>query len=187
MNIYVGLAEHQKIESKRLWLRPFSMKDTADMFEYSSDAANLEFIFPPHRTVEQTQFVLANHFMKEPLGKWAIELKDQKKMIGVLQCVRLSEREEVAEIAYVLNKRYWNQGLMTEALQVLTDICLQQIGLKALVLNCDTKNYSSIQVAKKAGYRRVERFKGSNQYTGRISEFEKYEIKRNQAAGVAHV
>ncbi|MEY8537918.1 GNAT family N-acetyltransferase [Lactococcus muris] len=187
MNIYVRLAEHQKIESKRLWLRPFFMKDTTDMFEYSSDAANLEFIFPPHRTMEQTKFILANHFMREPLGKWAIELKDEKKMVGALQCVKLSERGEIAELAYVLNKRYWNQGLMTEALQVLTDTCLQQIGLKAIVLNCDTKNYGSIQVAKKAGYRRAGRFKGSNQYTGRISEFEKYEVKRNQAAGASHV
>lgn len=180
MNIYVKLAEHQEIESPRLWLRPFSMRDTADMFEYSSDVTNLEFIFPAHTTVEQTAFVIANHFMKNPLGKWALELKGEKKMIGSLQFIKLSERDKEAELAYVLNKQYWNQGLMTEALQVLTEVCLEKIELKAIVLNCDTKNYGSIQVAKKAGYRRVGRFKGNNQYTGRISEFEKYKIKKGK-------
>nr|WP_270317795.1 hypothetical protein [Lactococcus petauri] len=49
MDINVKLAEHQKIETSRLWLRPFVMSDAVDMFEYSSDSSNLRFVFNPIR------------------------------------------------------------------------------------------------------------------------------------------
>lgn len=176
MNIYVRLAKQQEIETTRLRLRPFSMKDTEDMFEYSSVKSNLEFVFPAHRTKLQVEAFIANHFMKQPLGKWAIELKTEQKMIGFIQFTKLAEQD--SELSYVLNKNYWNQGLMTEALETLTNICLHEIGLKAISLHCDSRNYGSIQVAKKVGYKRAGQYKASNQYNiGRISQFEKYTIK----------
>lgn len=189
MNINVKLAEHQKIETNRLWLRPFVMSDAADMFEYSSDASNLQFVFNPHPNLAHTSFVIANHFMKEPLGKWAIELKSEQKMIGLIQFSKLVEQKGTAELSYVLHKKYWNQGLMTEVLASVTQVCLKEIGLKQLVLNCDRENLSSIRVAQKVGYKRIGRFKGSTQYNkGRISEFEEFDIKKgNQVLGVSHV
>lgn len=189
MNINVKLAEHQKIETSRLWLRPFVMSDAADMFEYSSDSSNLRFVFNPHPNLTHTRFVIANHFMKEPLGKWAIELKAEQKMIGLIQFSKLIEQKGTAELSYVLHKKYWNQGLMTEALASLSEVGLKEIGLKQLVLHCDRENFSSIQVAQKVGYKRMGRFKGSTQYNkGRISVFEEYVIKKgNQVLGVSHV
>ena len=109
MNINVKLAEHQKIETNRLWLRPFVMSDAADMFEYSSDSSNLRFVFNPHPNLAHTSFVIANYFMKEPLGKWAIELKSEQKMIGLIQFSKLVEQKGTAELSYVLHKKYWNQ------------------------------------------------------------------------------
>nr|WP_270317796.1 GNAT family N-acetyltransferase [Lactococcus petauri] len=127
--------------------------------------------------------------MKEPLGKWAIELKAEQKMIGLIQFSKLIEQKGTAELSYVLHKKYWNQGLMTETLASLTEVGLREIGLKQLVLHCDRENFSSIQVAQKVGYKCIGRFKGSTQYNkGRISVFEEYVIKKgNQVLGVSHV
>ena len=47
MNIYVKLAEFSIIETKRLLLRPFDLKDAEDMFDYSGNPENLKFVFCP--------------------------------------------------------------------------------------------------------------------------------------------
>ena len=120
MNIYVKLAEFRLIETRRLILRPFVLSDAEEMFAYSGNPENLKFVFAPHLSLEETRFVIANNYMKNPLGKWAIELKAEHKLIGDIHFVKISEKNQSAEIGYVLNQNYWNQGLLTEALKVLT-------------------------------------------------------------------
>ena len=39
------LAENQRIETPRLWLRPVTMADANDLFEYASDEETTEFVF----------------------------------------------------------------------------------------------------------------------------------------------
>ena len=175
-NLYLKLAEFNSFHTPRLILRPFQLADAADMFEYSSDSANLEFIFLPHRSIEETCLSLANNFMKSPLGKWAIELKDEKKMIGVLHFIKISEKNHSAEVGYVLNKAYWRQGLLTEALRTLTELSFEEFGLKSLELLIDVENVASKRVAEKSGYQLIKVFKAKNQYTGIIRKFEKYEL-----------
>jgi ribosomal-protein-alanine N-acetyltransferase len=180
MGIYVKLAEFARFETERLILRPFVLSDAADMFEYASNPKNLEFIFLPHSSLGASRFFIANNFMKNPLGKWAIELKNEKKMIGTLHYVKLSEKKLAAEIGYVLNQSYWNQGLLTEALSALTKISFEEFGLKRLELLIDEENIASKKVAIKAGYKDVQHFKAAHQYTGLIRKFEKYQLEKNE-------
>lgn len=60
MNIYVKLAEFSIIETKRLLLRPFDLKDAEDMFDYSGNPENLKFVFAPHLSLSETRFSIAN-------------------------------------------------------------------------------------------------------------------------------
>ena len=162
MNIYVKLAEFRLIETRRLILRPFVLSDAEEMFAYSGNPENLKFVFAPHLSLEETRFAIANNYMKNPLGKWAIELKAEHKEIG-----------------YVLNQNYWNQGLLTEALKVLTEFSFEQFALKKLELLIDKENPASKKVALKSGYQMVKKFKGSNQYSAKIRNFEQYEQRKN--------
>lgn len=140
MNIYVKLAEFRLIEIRRLILRPFVLSDAEEMFAYSGNPENLKFVFAPHLSLEETRFVIANNYMKNPLGKWAIELKAEHKLIGDIHFVKISEKNQSAEIGYVLNQNYWNQGLLTEALKVLTEFSFEQFALKKLELLIDKEN-----------------------------------------------
>ncbi len=122
---------------------------------------------------------IANNYMKNPLGKWAIELKAEHKLIGDIHFVKISEKNQSAEIGYVLNQNYWNQGLLTEALKVLTEFSFEQFALKKLELLIDKENPASKKVALKSGYQMVKKFKGSNQYSAKIRNFEQYEQRKN--------
>ena len=105
MNIYEQLATFNIIETERLLLRPLSMGDAPDMFDYASQADNLVYVFPKHDNIAQTRLTIANMFMKVPLGKWAIEHKADHKMIGTITFVKLDKKNRSAEIGYVLNQR----------------------------------------------------------------------------------
>ncbi len=176
MNFYVKLAEFTEIETSRLLLRPMTLADAADMFEYTKNWENLKFIFPPHCSIEETEYAIANHFMKNPLGKWAIELKATQKMIGSISFSKYSEKDAAVEIGYVLNQDFWGQGFMSEALTVLSNFCFYEFGLKRIELLIDKENLSSIRVAEKAGYHFVKSFKASHQYSKVIREFDRYRL-----------
>ena len=69
MNIYEKLATFNVIETPRVILRPLSMTDAEDMFDYASKPENLVYVFPAHHNLAETRATIAALFMKEPLGK----------------------------------------------------------------------------------------------------------------------
>lgn len=116
-SIYLKLAENRILETERLLLRPVTLDDAEDMFEYSSDEENTRYTFLPNKDLEETKNVIARLFMGRALGNWGIELKERDKLIGSIDLHKLDPLLKKAAIGYVINKKYWNQGLATEALQ----------------------------------------------------------------------
>lgn len=115
MNSYkVLLAKHNRLETERLILRPVSLKDTADMYEYASDEDTTYYVFDRHPSPPDTEEAIVNYFIERPLGKYGIELKQSGKMIGTIELRRKTE-DSRATIGYTLNKNYHGKGYMTEA------------------------------------------------------------------------
>lgn len=71
-NLNLLLVKHSKLESERIILRPVSFNDAEDMYEYNSDEETTRFIYDPHTEIEQTKRVIANYYIKEPIGKYSI-------------------------------------------------------------------------------------------------------------------
>ena len=178
MDLITQLAKFARIETDRLILRPQKLEDVDDQFEYASRPENLTFVFPPVSSKTELEWSIANHHMKNPLGKWAIELKTGHKMIGTIDFVELKENDMTAEIGYCLNMDYWGKGYATEALQSLTQHSFQDFGLREVVLNADTENLASIAVIEKAGYRFIKNYKAANKYSGKIRQFAQYRLRK---------
>ena len=86
------------------------------------------------------------------LGLWATIHKTTRQFIGrcgLLPWV-IDGRQEV-EVAYLLAKEYWGQGLGTEAAQGVLDYGFNQLGLSRLICLIDRDNQASIHVATKIG------------------------------------
>lgn len=58
-------------------------------------------------------------------------------------------------------------------------IFFEQFGLKKLILLIDKENVPSKKVALKSGYHLVKKFKGTNQYSKKIRDFEQYELGKS--------
>ena len=57
-SIYLKLVKNRVVETKRLLLRPVTLDDAEDMFEYSSDEENTRYTFLPNKDLEETKILL---------------------------------------------------------------------------------------------------------------------------------
>lgn len=144
------LAKHAFVETERLLLRPVTLEDAEDMFEYGSDEETTYFVFEPHHSLEETEDSIANYFMNEPLGKYGIELKENSKMIGTID-LRLKEEKYKAELGYTMNKDYHGKGYMTEAGQALLDLGFNILELERISALHDERNDRSGRVMQRLG------------------------------------
>ena len=144
------LSCHNHLDGKRILLRPVILSDAEDMFEYASDEGTVRFVFEKHQDIAETRKNIAVHFMKEPLGKYGIVLKETEKMIGTID-LRLKEEKNSAEIGYTLNKAYWGNGYITEAGKIILDLGFETLGLERIFACHDSENPMSGKVMKRLG------------------------------------
>ena len=149
------LAEHRFMETDRLILRPVDLMDIEAMYEYASDDEVTEFVFPTHQSLEETTNSIANFFVADSLGKYAIVLKETQKMIGTIDLQRIDEKNRKAEMGYTLAKNYWGQGLVPEAAHQLLWLAFERLNLNVVSAIHDVANPKSGRVMEKIGMQLV--------------------------------
>ena len=106
------------------------------------------------QTKEELDWFLGGHPDHPQLGLWATIHKETGRFIG--RCGLIPWTIDGAleiEVAYLLDKRYWRQGLGTEAAQALVCHGFEQLGLSRLIALIDPAHTASIRTAERAGLR----------------------------------
>ena len=80
-SIFLKLAQYPIVETERLLLRPVTLDDAEEMFDYASDIENTRYTFPTNQSLEETKNNIAQFYLANPLGRWGIELKSNSKFI----------------------------------------------------------------------------------------------------------
>lgn len=103
-------------------------------------------------TKEELEWFLNGHPSYPELGLWATIHKETGLFIGRCGLLpwTIEDRFEV-EIAYMIAKEFWRQGLGTEAARGIRDYAFEQLGLKRLICLIDEDNMGSIKVATNIG------------------------------------
>ena len=157
------LKEHSILETERLLLRPVTMADAEAMFAYTSDTENTKWDFPANRTIEETKKVIENIYLKSPLGRYGIVLKETSEFIGTIDLMNWSDGKE-AEIGYIINKKFWGNGLATEASAKILELCFEVLGFEEVHAFCALENPASARVLTKLGMTEVERIPNDKQF-----------------------
>jgi RimJ/RimL family protein N-acetyltransferase len=147
------------LETRRLILRTLRPEDLDGLFALYRDPEIRRYFPDGTLTYEQTQEEL-DWFLKggDPdhprLGLWATMHKETGQFIGRCGLIpwTIEGREEV-EVAYLLAKSYWRQGLGAEIAQALVRYGFEQLRLPRLIALIDPANRASIGTAEKAGLR----------------------------------
>jgi ribosomal-protein-alanine N-acetyltransferase len=103
-------------------------------------------------TKEELEWFLNGHPAHPELGLWATIYKPTGAFIGRCGLLpwTIEQRPEV-EVAYLIDKAYWGQGLATEAAQAIVDYAFEQLHLTRLVCMVGPGNLASANVARKIG------------------------------------
>ncbi|MGP1438260.1 MAG: GNAT family N-acetyltransferase [Treponema sp.] len=135
------------IETKRLILRSFTLEDAKNVFEYASDPEVVKYLtWEAHKNIEESIHVIKTFYLND--NTFCIELKDEKKCIGAFE---LRPKEDIFSFGYVLNRKYWNCGIMTEVLQKMLEISFTTLGAKCFEGAYYEGNEASGAVMKKCG------------------------------------
>lgn len=144
------------LETQRLIFRHLVLSDLDDLFALYSDSEVRRYFPEGALTYEETkdelEWFLNGHPQHPELGLWAAIHKDTQLFIGRCGLLpwTIDGRPEV-EVAYLLAKAYWGQGLGTEAARAVLDYGFEHLHLSRLICLIDRENLASIKVATKIG------------------------------------
>ena len=147
----------QTLETKRLILRRFTVRDEDAMYtNWASDPEVTRYLtWPAHAGVETSRAVLADWtaaYAQESCYQWAIVLKDRAdEPVGSIGAVDVSDDIAAVQIGYCLGRRWWHQGIMSEALGAVMDFFFDAVGCNRVAGRHDPRNPHSGMVMQKCG------------------------------------
>ena len=147
------------LETDRLILRAWEITDLDDFFEYASVEGVGEKAGWEHHKSKDKSLEILKMFIEEK-KVFAIVLKENQKVIGSIGIEELSEELDKdldnlvgRELGYVLNKDYWNKGIMTEAVSKVVDYCFNTLKLNFLMASYFNHNIASKKVLENLNFK----------------------------------
>ena len=147
----------QKIETKRMVLRKFSVYDAEAMYRnWASDPEVTKYLtWPAHASIEVSRAVLkdwVSAYSQKNCYQWAIVLKEHgDEPIGSISAVQWNDDIAMVEIGYCIGKAWWHRGIISEALQAVMDFFFDQVEANRIQCRHDPRNPHSGMVMKKCG------------------------------------
>ena len=148
-----------ELVTSRLKIRELEKKDAAGLIENLNDqeiTSKLLLVSYPYDDKEANWWI--NKCQEEARRKprinydFAIELKSEKRLVGGIGLTRVDSFQGKAEIGFWLGKKYWRQGLMTEAINATLEFAFNKLFLRRIEWNAFTDNEASNALAKKIGF-----------------------------------
>ncbi len=151
------------IETERLMLRPISIDDAHDVFEWASDpVVNKYMPYPLHKNVCQAE-------------EWISSLSDKNEFVFCLRnsgeiigggSMSYKEEYKAYELGYNLKRKYWGLGYATEASKAMIQWAYENLGVRDFFARHANANHASRNVIIKCGfqfeqYGELEKYDGS--------------------------
>ena len=144
------------LETPRLILRHLVLDDLDALFALYSDPEIRKY-FPDgvkshEDTREELEWYLNGHPEHPKIGLWATVHKETGKFIGRCGLLpwEIASRLEI-EVAYLLDKKFWHQGLATEAATGILAYAFDTLNLSRIICLMHPDNMASQRVAQRVG------------------------------------
>ncbi len=162
----------QNLESDRLLLRRITPEDVNEVYALRSNAETMKYI--PRPLVTTTEEALEH--IKMIQGKienneginWAITLKGNTKLIGIIGHYRMRWEHFRSEIGYMLLPEYHGEGIITEAIKLMIDYGFNKMNMHSLEGIIDPSNTASARVLEKNGFVKEAHFIENEFFDGKF-------------------
>lgn len=138
------------LETERLYLREMNQSDFKSLCKILQDEETMYAYEGAFRADEAQEWMDRQIFRykKWNFGLWAVILKDTDEMIG--QCgltMQQWKEEEVLEIGYLLQRKYWHKGYATEAAKACKHYAFEVLNANEVCSIIRDTNIASQKVA----------------------------------------
>jgi ribosomal-protein-alanine N-acetyltransferase len=160
MNRSLRFRKFPDLETNRLVLREVTIADTEWYLEHFSRKEIVQGQgFPAPKGMKEArkelQLYFVDLFRKGNGFRWGIERKGEQGLIGSCGYYKwLKPEGRQAEIGYDLDRPYWGQGIMTEALTAIIDFGFRKMDLNRIELLVMPRNERSKGLARKLGFKK---------------------------------
>jgi RimJ/RimL family protein N-acetyltransferase len=149
----------ENIETPRLLLRkPVTPDDAPKIFEsYGHDPEVTHYLtWRPHRDLDEAGRILRTRVAWWSEGReysWIITTKDSGLVIGMISASHEGTTWRYS-LGYVLARRHWGQGYMTESARRVVETLLALPAVRRVWAVVDVDNLASVRVLEKSGMQR---------------------------------
>lgn len=168
------------LESKRLYLRQITPKDVNEVFTLRSSAEIMKYIPRPLAKTrhDALDFIdVVNKGLRDNEGiNWAITLKKDNVLIGMICLIRMQPANFRTELGYILNPDFHGRGIMNEAVGLVVDYAFHTLKFHSLEAVIDPENRASANVLLKHNFVKEGHFKESSFFEGRFLDAEVYSL-----------
>jgi RimJ/RimL family protein N-acetyltransferase len=176
-----------RLETERLILRDFMEEDRREVHQYGSDPEVVKYMpFGPNTEEDTKAFIqrtlAAQKAQPRVSYNFAMITKVDNEIIGACE-IRITRAEDKeAMLGYILNRKYWNHGYMSEAARRVTAFGFEQLGLHRIIASCDPANTGSYRVMEKIGMQREGYLREERMFKGVWRDFLLYSILEKEWA-----
>jgi len=135
------------LQTERLTLRQIKESDVQEVFELRSDTETMKYI--PRPLAKTKQYAMDHIDMvnkgieKNESINWAITIKGDDKLIGLIGFVRIQPKNFRAEVGYILHPDFRRKGMMYEALKAVLNYGFCDLKFNSVIAVIDPSNHSS--------------------------------------------
>ena len=168
------------LETQRLILRGWRKTDVNDLYDIMNKSSVITGGWQPHANINITSDVLDEYIEND--DRWAVALKDCKKVIG---CVRICPDNNrgkfyAKSINYVLSEDYWGNGYMTEAIKHIIEYSFDELNIDLLSAFHIPDNIKSKKVLERCGFEyEITIEQGCKRFDGKVFDSVCYSISKS--------
>lgn len=146
-----------KLETERLILRQLQPSDAPALFHYfSKDEVMKYYDLDTFSELEQAENLISlfnERYTAKQGIRWGITQKADDVVIGTCGYHNVRTEHSKAEIGYELSPAFWQQGIMTEAVQAIIEFGFSQWNLNRIEAFINPENEGSRKLLTKIGLR----------------------------------
>jgi ribosomal-protein-alanine N-acetyltransferase len=155
------------------------MDDCRDAFEKWTSSYDSRFWEPPHKSIEETEQMLAEYvgnYDNADWYMWAVVFENE--LIGLVCGNEINEDIKSICIGYCIAESCWNKGIATEASKAIIQYFFD-IGFNRVFSYHNPLNPSSGRVMLKCGMTFEGRIRGGSLFAGEICDCLQYSILKS--------
>jgi ribosomal-protein-alanine N-acetyltransferase len=176
----INFSPFPNLETERLLLRRVNSNDVKEIFALRSNPETMKYIPRPlvktdEDALEHIAMIDSKIDSNEGIN-WAITLKGNPKLIGVIGHYRIKPENYRAELGYMLLPEYHGKGIVSEAVKEAIKYGFQVMKLNSLEAIIDPDNHASAKVLEKNGFVKEAHLKEYEFFEGRFLDTVIYSI-----------